>query len=124
MSKLEIRVADEPNGGKDFIRHPDGKVLLQTKSDGMGRMHVGFVDKISLPDWPKVPSWYPAEIAVVAAIERYYQSDQVRDLLARNEALSNSILVVEKHAFEDGFSFGQNSAGGTAAEAWKIYRKK
>ena len=69
---LDVRVVDQPNSAKSFIRHSDGKILLQTSSDEIGRMHIGFVDKHLLPNWPKVPSWYPVEVAILDAINKHY----------------------------------------------------
>ena len=69
---LDVRVVDGPDGIKSFIRHSDRRILLQTSSDENGRMYIGFTDKALLPDWPKVPAWYPVEVAILDAINRHY----------------------------------------------------
>jgi len=66
---VNVRVVDNPDGYLDFIRHPDGKILVQTQSDKSGRLWIKYVDKVILPNWPEVPSWYPVEQAVSEAID-------------------------------------------------------
>jgi len=66
---MDVRIVDNPDGYLDFIRHPDGKVLVQTQSDKEGHLWVKYFDKEVLPKWPEVPSWYPNEYAVSAAID-------------------------------------------------------
>ena len=65
---LEIRVVEHGDSGKDFIRESDGRILLQTS--GNRQMYIGFVDVELLPEWPKIPSWYPCEQAIEDAIKR------------------------------------------------------
>jgi hypothetical protein len=69
----EIRIVDNPDGCLDFVRHPDGKILVQTQSDKLGRLWVKYADKEILPNWSEVPSWYPVEQAVREAIERCHE---------------------------------------------------
>ncbi len=76
--KPNVHVVDHDDGTKDFIRHPDGRILLQTSTDKGGQLWVGFVDKTLLPNWPKVPSWYPVEQAVEEAIQRHYEVRQTK----------------------------------------------
>ena len=66
---MDVRVVDNPDGYLDFIRHPDGKILVQTQSDKQGRLWIKYVNKALLPNWPEVPSWYPVEQAVNEAID-------------------------------------------------------
>jgi len=68
---MDVRIVDHPNGYLDFIRHPDGKILVQTRSDTTGRLWIKYVDKAILPNWPEVPSWYPVEQAVSEAIDKW-----------------------------------------------------